>query len=322
MGGDPGGARYELGAASVEALTLPEVLERIATGRATRSTLVSKEGDEPVTLDEVPELIRLARRPAYHFGMPHDDDDTALERATLPAVLMSLCKQRASGLFVARDANREKRVYLRDGRPYFVSSTHRSELLGERLVEARLVTKSAVERTLVLASEAGTVRLGEMLVRRSLLRPTELLRALVDQLESRFVELGSWRSGRIAFFPSEHCSDEVPPSPRSPYELVSAAVRQGYREEELFDLLEPWWEEPIARNPACGIGPSELGLTPAELSVLGVSVAAAGVGGVVRTVLSRGIAHREDALRAVFLGLSSGCLVSPGWPARGAAHRA
>jgi hypothetical protein len=282
---------------------------------------VSRDGDESVALDEISELSRLSRRSAFCFGSPASDQDIPLERATLPAVLISLCKQRATGLFVARDANREKRVFLREGAPVFVASTSKSELLGARLVDAKLVTQSAVARSLVLASEAGSVHLGEMLVRRGLLRPTELLRALVDQLESRFVELGSWRSGQIAFFPGERSADELPPSPRSPYELISAAVRKGYGEEELADLLEPWWDEPIARNPACGLGASELGLTPAELAVLKVAVAAAGVGAILRVVLGRGLARREEALRAVYVGLSSGCLVSPGWPSRGAAQR-
>ncbi len=296
-------------------LALSEALECVATGRANASTRVSVDGSPDVPLLEVVELRRLAVRPAFRFGSPAMTSRAQpVTLKYLPAMLYGLVRRRENGMLVLRDGRKEARVFLREGTPYLVSSTQASELLGERIVAHGLVSRAEVIRSLELCAE-GCVHLGEMLVRRGLLRPPELVRLLTDQLESRFVQLGRWRVGFVEFCSGEQSLDEVVPSTRTAWELVSAAVRHGYSEEDLWEALRGCGASPLARNPAANVALSELGLTPAERSALGQVVGAAALFRSIERRVLEGRMRSEDALRAAFIGLSAGVTVAPGFRA-------
>ncbi len=303
--------RYQLDGG--RALALSEALERVATGRANATTSVSVDGAAAQPLLEVVELRRLSVRPAFRFGSPEMTPRAQPVTAKyLPAMLYGLVRRRASGMVVLRDNSEETRLFLREGAPYLVSSTDPRELLGERIIAQRIVSRADVIRSLEMCAD-GCVHLGEMLVRRGLLRPPELVRLLSDQLESRFVQMGRWRRGFVEFFEGEQSLDEVAPSTRTAWELVSAAVRHGYAEQDLRDALSSSAASPIARNPAANIALSELGLTPAERNALSQLVGSADLFASIERHVLTGRMRTEDALRAVFIGLSAGAVVAPGF---------
>jgi serine/threonine-protein kinase len=305
--------RYQLDGG--RALSLAEALERVATGRANAATSVAVDGAAAQPLLEVVELRRLSVRPAFRFGSPAMTARAhPVTAAYLPSMLYGLVRRRASGMVVLRDSSDETRVFLREGAPYLVSSSDPRELLGARIVAQRIASRADVLRTLEMCAD-GCVHLGEMLVRRGLLRPPELVRLLTDQLESRFVQMGIWRRGSVEFFDGEQSLDEVAPSTRTAWELVSAAVRHGYAEDDLRDALRSSATCPIVRNPAANVAVSELGLTPAERSALSQLVGTSELFVSIERRVLTGRMRTDDALRAVFIGLSAGAIVAPGFRA-------
>jgi two-component system, OmpR family, response regulator len=295
-------------------LGLAKLTELVAIGKLDPSALVSEDGVLFQPLRELEELSRLCQRRAFSFSESPENRPEwrhPLERARLPALIITLIRRQATGLLRARDSQREKRVYFAAGAPCFVCSTEPEELTGARLVSAGLVSESDIERALALACDRGQRRLGEVLVQHAVLRPTALLRALVEQLEARFSSLFTWTAGTLAFHPGEQSGEEAIALPRAPGVLVADAVRAHYSERELSELLGPLAARPIARGPLPAV---ELGLTGAEQRALERAPGSISLHDLVGKLESRGSARRADAHRAVLLGLSSGTLVMPGWP--------
>src|SRR5690606_25851897 len=122
----------------------------------------------------------------------------SIDARTLPSRVYQLVANRATGLLVARNGDQERRIFLVNGAPRFVSSTAREELLGVRLLRRDLVDPEKLERALGLRAR-GAMHLGEILVSMGALPESVLQRELTEQLESRFVQLFSWRNGALAF---------------------------------------------------------------------------------------------------------------------------
>jgi eukaryotic-like serine/threonine-protein kinase len=295
-------------------LGLARVTELVATGKLESSVLISEDGVLFQPLREIEQLARLGQRRAFAFSEPPESAPEwrhPLERARLPALMLTLIRRRASGLLRARDGEREKRIYFADGAPCFVSSTEREELVGKRLVSSGLVGEVDVERALALACDRGQRRLGEVLVQHAVLRPTALLRALVEQLEARFTALFGWSGGTLAFHAGEQSGEEAIGLARPAGALVAEAVRAHYPDTELATLLAPLAARPIARGPLPAV---ELGLSPGEQRALERAPGSVSLEELVKKLSARGSAPRQEVQRAVLLGLSSGQLVMPGWP--------
>jgi len=148
-------------------LTLPRLLEVAATGKLRPLALVA-EGDDPYSpAVEIAALTPLLSTAAYRFDeIPSEPAwRQAFERQGLPRLLFTLAAHRASGLLVAEQGARRKRIYLSEGKPVFVTSSYRQELLGYRLAEAGLVDGDEVDGAVARAAEQGR-HLGEELVNR------------------------------------------------------------------------------------------------------------------------------------------------------------
>jgi hypothetical protein len=247
--------------------------------------------------------------PAYRFGDGHDGAWVgSIGPVVLPACLFALAKRHATGLLVARHGEREKRVYLNDGLPVFIASTDPSELLGARLERAGVVTQEQVEHCVEHALRNGG-RLGEALVDVARVRPVVVLRSLLAQIEDRFTELGAWRDGELIFMPDVRHAERTLPPHFSPEALVVRAIRRGYSEAELAQLIEPASECKLTMaGDASAL--YRLGLTSAEQRAF----AEIERGGSWIEIAER-VGHaipRIDFLRALFVGLSYGVLIVDG----------
>ena len=298
-------------------LRLPELLETVMTGRVTFDALVAEDGVNFRPLSSLRELDAYATHSGYRFGEALGEraqSSLRIERGRLPAIIYGLCTGRKTGLLVLRHGRREKRVFFRDGEPRFATSTERSELLGVRLVATKMATSQQVEQGLVAASLRGDRKLGESLVSAGVLRPADLVRALVEQLEASFVEIAQWNSGEVWFVSGQKSSDEVPRVMRSGLQLFTSAVRDSYPVAELAAILGPFRSEPLFVAEGAAYRYIALGLSESERAALTLIKH----GGSIEQVVAR--AHRDagikthDALHAVFVGLSSGCLVCTGFP--------
>ena len=301
----PLGARELLGAA--------DLAELLATGRIRPEARVLEAGHPARAVRELAGLGHVVAEPAYAFGfLPGRAQRALLVPQTLAAWLYALVSERATGLVVARDGAREKRIYLRGGAPVLVASTSREELLGRRLVAAGLVRAEQMSVALTDAAEGGT-HLGVTLVERALLRPLELMRALLSQLDARVTELGSWTGGELAFAAGERPHHEAAPPARTPGAWVTRMVRERVTARSIERALAP--TGPFARNPAARLSADDLGLTADEARVLQAAPGARSLAEVSRRPELAG-ESAEQLQRGLFIGLSAGILVAPGWSRR------
>jgi serine/threonine protein kinase len=297
-----------------------EMLALLATGRLSARSHVSLKADSFVTVDSVPALSTLASHPAYRFR----EDDAAspdwlarVEAVAIPNTLYRLAISRASGLLLAVDGKRRKRIFFDKGDPVFVASTDRDELLGRRLVASRTVSESSIK--LALASQPP-FRLGEALVSSGALGAAQLVRELSRQLEDRVAALGSWRSGELRFF-SDTVLDEslhVIRTREPTLSVLTRIVREEYTPGDIAALLRPFTKETLTPGAEYAALTPLLGLTPSETSVLALAEHEGTVRDIVTRAAQNGAAMAE-ALRAIFIALCSGALVAEGWAKAGAA---
>ena len=288
-----------------------DLIELVVTGRVARHARVIEPGRKPRPIAEVAALGRITRHDAYAFGDATEHPE-ALRASALPSMLYALAARRATGLLVARDRRREKRVYLRAGAPVLVASTSREELLGRRLVAKALIRSEQLSLALADVADSGA-HLGVSLVDRGYLRPAVLVRELQAQVEARATELGGWARGEIAFEEGRRPSQEAVPAARSPAVWVTRLVRHQLPPRAIDQALAVLGPAPLAANPTAKFDLDELGLDAEESLVLAAAIGTRSIAHLVDRLSLAGTST-EVARRAVFVGLSSGLLVAPGWP--------
>lgn len=294
-----------------------DLLELVATGRVRRRTkLVGRDGIGRPAAD-VPGTAELLKRSAFQFGEPDASAvewSSPIEARSLPARLYGLILSRATGLLVARAGGREKRVFLVEGALRFVTSSSRDELLGHRLLARRAVDEALLRAALDTRARCA-LRLGEILVGLGALGPTALLHELVAQLEERFVELLSWREGTLLFFRDVTSGEEEVRSQAHGPALVTRGLREHYAPDEIAALLGPAARALLLRGDAEGVELSRLGLTQAEQRACDRALGAGTLERLVAVAEQESLAPAADALRAAFVGLSTGLLKAPsaGW---------
>ncbi len=214
-------------------ISFSRLVELITTGKVQSHTAVSKEGGEFSLAAAFPELARFVTSPALQWS------DTELTRAThrgpldgaqLLPVVHRMASQDRTGVLHLHDGIRRKKVYFVDGRPEFVASTEREELLGEYLVANGVCLRMEVDMALAMLPRYGG-RLGDALVGLGILRPIQLFRAVSGQVRSRFLEAFRWRTGEWAFVPDVRIEEEVFPIANDVNELIRDAVLEAPSED-------------------------------------------------------------------------------------------
>jgi len=91
-------------------------------------------------------------------------------------------------------------IYLRQGECYFATSTKFKKPIGQRLVEAGLMSKKDLADALQEQKEKpGTKRLGRILLDRGLVEVESLEAFVSEQIWDAFVDILSWKEGEFEF---------------------------------------------------------------------------------------------------------------------------
>jgi eukaryotic-like serine/threonine-protein kinase len=293
-----------------------EMLALLATGRLSAKSHVSIKPDSFVQVGNVPALSTLAAHPAYRF---REDDAVSpawlerIETVTVPSALFRLATEKQTGLFVAVDGKRRKRVFFDKGDPVFIASTDRDELLGRRLVASGVVTERSIE---IALGSHPPFRLGEALVSFGLLGAAQLVRELSRQLEERLIDLGSWRQGEIRFFPDVVLDQEHHIRTREPtLRVLTDLIRERYAPGDIAAILRPLTKEVLTPTAAREAIAPQLGQSPGDAAVQQLADGTRTVRDIV-TYATQGGIPMADSLRAVLIGLCSGCLTAALWPPR------
>ncbi len=123
-----------------------------------------------------------------------------LKTVSFSDILQLLATGKKSGLLEVRTAKRQKEVYFRDGNIIYASSVNSSEdLLGNMLLKRGKISKSDLERAVVLHKKTGR-QLGSTLVDMNIFSKDEIAECLTLQIEEIVYNLFSWPEGDFIFY--------------------------------------------------------------------------------------------------------------------------
>jgi hypothetical protein len=174
-----------------------------------------------------------------------------------------------------------------------------------------LVGQTALDSTLEAGHRAGKP-LGQALRDAGLLREEQLSWALAEQRARRLSTLLAFREGDLYFVDDAQCGEGAPELVSSPTLLVASAVREAYSVSELGELLSGLQSEygvlapPLDCRPILHLQRGLLGLTAEETRAFDRAASGVSPSQILKQARSQGPAAEAAALRAIFLGLSSG----------------
>ena len=261
----------------LEGLSLPRLLELVATGELT--------GDDAVAFGEggfckIRDHAELSRhllpsttqttRDLHAPGTP--DYRALLSDTPMLEVLAKMRQERETGaLFVERadrtGAPQRKELYLRGGRLHHVASTDRTELLGEYLVRRQALSRQQLEQALASLSRFGG-RLGDTVVGLGFVEAMDVFRAIRDQGRDRVAALCGWKRGSVVFYRSTdpgHVEFPLDLDLSSP--MMAGAIVQSNGDPR---LLLPADDTPLVPGPRhyAAFDTAEVGTAPVSLRML------------------------------------------------------
>src|SRR2546425_9326329 len=126
----------------------------------------------------------------------------SLDRFEVPDLLSFLGTGGRTGVLVFERPDRESKVFLREGRPVFATSTGEELRFGSMLVRLGKVRADVLERAL---SRQPGGRIGQVLISEKILTEQELAAFLKVQVSEVIFDAFGWNEGAFSFF------DDVPP---------------------------------------------------------------------------------------------------------------
>jgi serine/threonine-protein kinase len=299
-----------------------DLIDGFATRRYPIDSLVCKNGGRPRAARNLAELRGVVAVESFIESVLNARNliRLKLDRTRLPTFLYGLVHRSETGVLLLQDGTRKQAITFNAGAPVGATSSDRDYLLGAQLVQQGLIDEHRLCDAMELLVEApsrtglGGGRLGDVLIQQRWVEPSELLRVLVAQLESRFIGLGKWEAGEIGFVAGEEHVHGQLTTVTSPLGLVTKAVRSGFSGRELARILSSLGDNPIAKNPVARCSVDDLNLLDAEREALLRVAGTRSLGRFLAEAVTAQGLRPDDILRAVFVGMSSGLLVSPGWP--------
>ena len=284
-----------------------ELVELLTTGAVRPSAQISRNGGPERALAQEPDLSRHLPMRASIPPPPAEAGSDRLhgrfDQEGPVSVFCRLATARETGLLVLESGPVVKEVYLVEGRPEHVMSNLAGEMLGEFLVNRKVISRGELDMALAILPRFNG-KLGDTLSSLGLLEPLQLLRHITEQVKAKLLDLFRWRRGTFTFQRGVHPPAGGFPLGIDPFQLIVEGVAFGYTNLEMTALRPSWEGRRIAPTSSYGPGLFALPLPPAWARVLD----AAGQGGTLREVMERAGTDAGEALRAIFLGLESGLL--------------
>lgn len=131
-----------------------------------------------------------------------------LRSYSVPKILVSLNRQRATGTLSVASQGVTKKVYLNKGTAIFASSTYEDDRLGEILLKAGRITVRQYDESVEMLKKTGR-RQGVILVELGYLTPKDLFWGVKHQVKEVIRSLFYLRDGTFEFAPGEASPDEV-----------------------------------------------------------------------------------------------------------------
>ena len=195
---------------------------------------------------------RIEKDPGENAGTNFPAERTVrgnLKHKRFPEVLAQLYRWKATGALLLRRGRLKKIVYLKDGYPIFVKSNLLSECLGRILVRDKMITEDECEKSLETLKTSPAKQQGTVLIELGALSPHNLVFALQLQLEQKLFDVFGWADGDYHFNAKIEIPTQIINLDMSLATLVSEGVRRKFTDEQVNDLLEPFFDLYLGLHP-------------------------------------------------------------------------
>jgi hypothetical protein len=194
----------------------------------------------------------------------------SLKDFSLPDVFQLITFSRKTGVLrISGPGDASGAVWFRDGEVFFAQSNWHHELLGERLVAARKITPSALEKALEIrhAESEGARRLGQVLVAEGYITEKVLEAFVQEQIQDTIFDLMRWEDGEFDFELLPEVVDEDIGLTVS----IENVIMEGSRRLDEWARIRkkvPSMDVVFKMATAPGEGTFEISLKPVEWSLL------------------------------------------------------
>lgn len=284
-------------------VTFANLLSLIKSHAVSEDELCSMDGGPWVKLREI-----AAVREQFQADREGTERRKVLVEGTIqPENLLNLLfdvsrKKRLSGVLVFKVGSSQKEVFFREGRPRYISSNLRQELLGEFLVRRGLVTREQIEEA-IRTTRDEKCRLGDALMARGFLTAHDLAHLLEWQFHERFLDLFRWNRGWYGVF--EHAAApgtvafDLDPMP-----ALAEAARSAIPMDLIRSVLEDKRDHLLLRSETPRVQVTEFHLLPREMRIVHLLESHPSLSEVLRHLPSR--SETQDlAWRVVYLLLQT-----------------
>src|SRR5918994_443756 len=204
-----------------------------------------------------------------------------LDDFTLPDIfrLMSLAKK-TGRMDVSRGAG-SGRVFFNEGDVYYAESSLSREPLGQKLIRARALTESQLNKALDMHSQTGE-RVGDILIESGMVTSDQIEDAVAQQIEDAVFDLLRWDLGEFTWEAGAELEVEVPISVSVENLIMEASRRLD--ELEVIQRKIPGEHAVLMMAPAPPEGAAEINITPEEWRALVLVDGSRTVGEIGRTI--------------------------------------
>ncbi len=286
-------------------MTYPSLVELLTSGEIDSETPISVGGSTFRSLRELTQVTRFITSPGLSWN-PEEIQNAAvrgdLSRIGIARLFFRLMSGGETGVLQFWEGARRKKVYFVDGRPEFVGSTDKTELLGEYLVKTGICSREDVDRALADLSRFDG-RLDDALVGMGILTSVDLFRAMTAQVRDRLFEMFRWRRGQFAFARGMRSHESAFSLGMEPYAALWQGIVRGYDLEELETMLAPHAETAFHPTTQPKVGIDSLHLPSGALRILRAVDGRSALRAILATAALSGSESRAEALRAVYMGV-------------------
>ncbi len=187
-----------------------------------------------------------------------------------PRLLYRLWSQKYTGKLTVSYQTTRKEVFVAEGRPRYIASTLKGELLGAFLVARKLVTEEQMQ-TAVQRVTGTHERIGDALIQLGHLRHHQLFQAFQDLHHRKFTQLFVWKSGHYAFHERSRPPRGVVLLDLDTPQAIAEGVREFYGFEELKRFFNPYYPLRVVpvRDRRSRVRVQDLRFNPQETRFLG-----------------------------------------------------
>ena len=209
----------------------------------TESEMVSVDGDEWRPARSIPgirEIQQALFRPEGRQPLFNE----AVQHLTIPRILYRLWAGRYSGKLKFSYKTTRKEIYLLGGKPQYVASSLKGELLGSFLVARKIVSPQQLQ-TAIQRMTGTREKLGDALVDLSYLRHHELFDTFERLHRRKLLQIFVWNTGRYEFFEGARPPRGVVLLDQDTPRLIAEGVREFYGFDELKAFFKPYYPRRI-----------------------------------------------------------------------------